>query len=99
MKVTGKFKERTTTANDYFALLEGPHDHKQHINQQCGLDRYVRVLNLRTGEECHKKLYENTKGLHFKHTGYPPMYLHEMTRTLTFVPFQYRFEVGADDEG
>ena len=86
---------KTVKANDNFGLVEGPYPKKQHINQQCGLDEYVTVINLRTGEICCKKLYQNRKGLHFKHAGYPPSYLHEMTQTVSYVQFQYAFhEVG-----
>lgn len=71
-----------------FGLVGEPHDHKQHPNQQRGLDRYVSVINFDTGEECHKKLYENKLGLHFKHTGYSTMYLSDFTAEGEVVPFQ-----------
>lgn len=61
-------------------------DHKQHTNQQGGLDKYVTVVNLDTGEECFKKLYENKRGLHFKHTGYSPMYLTDFQELAAFFP-------------
>lgn len=82
----------------HFALIEGPYDKKQHINQQCGLDKYVTVINLETGERCCKKLYENTKGLHFKHTGYSPMYLSDFTTPITVYPFQYVISEATKDE-
>lgn len=71
-----------------FGLYDGPMPHKQHPNQQAGLDRYVRVINFDTGESCFKKLYENRRGLHFKHTGYSPMYLADFTADATVIPFQ-----------
>jgi hypothetical protein len=76
----------------YFGLVGEPVEHKQHQNQQKGLDLYVRVINLETGENCFKKLYENKTGLHFKHTGYSPMYLKDFTKSGTVYPFQYYVE-------
>lgn len=84
----GVIKGQILPATEYFALIEGPHEHKQHQNQQGGLDLYVRVLNIDTGEVCHKKLYRNSKGLHFKHTGYPPTYLDQMHGEILHVPYQ-----------
>lgn len=72
----------------YFGLVSGPVEHKQHPNQQSGLDQYVHVINLQTGEPCFKKLYENKTGLHFKHTGYSSMYLKNFTETGSVIPFQ-----------
>lgn len=71
-----------------FGLIGDPHPHKQHQNQQAGLDIYVHVVNFDTGETCHKKLYENRSGLHFKHTGYSPMYLHNFVADAEVCPFQ-----------
>jgi len=71
-----------------FGLLGEPFAHRQHPNQQGGLDVYVKVINFDTGERCVKKLYKNTRGLHFKHTGYSPMYLADFTAAGTFLPFQ-----------
>ena len=73
----------------HFGLVGDPMPHKQHQNQQCGLDLYVTVINLDTGEQCFKKLYENKTGLHFKHTGYSPMYLADFTEPAVVYPFQY----------
>lgn len=72
----------------HFGMVGEPEPHKQHCNQQRGLDIYVKVINLDTGEECHKKLYQNSKGLHFKHTGYSPTYLSNMTGDAVVYPFQ-----------
>lgn len=74
-----------------FGMVGEPHPHKQHPNQQAGLDEYVRVINFDTGEQCHKKLYRNARGLHFKHTGYSPMYLADFTGTAEVIPFQVAF--------
>lgn len=71
-----------------FGLLGIPHEHKQHPNEQAGLDLYVHVVNFNTGERCHKKLYRNGSGLHFKHTGYSPMYLEAFTASAMVCPFQ-----------
>ncbi len=75
----------------HFGLIGVPVAHKQHTNQQGGLDLYVHVVNFETGEVCFKKLYENKTGLHFKHTGYSPMYLKDMVETCTVYPFQVIF--------
>lgn len=72
----------------YFGLVEGPVEHEQHPNQRKGLDLYVRVVNFDTGENCFKKLYENSRGLHFKHTGYSSMYLKDFVADGRVVPFQ-----------
>jgi hypothetical protein len=72
----------------HFGLTYGPVPHKQHPNQRAGLDLYVGVVNFDTGEMCFKKLYQNTRGLHFKHTGYSPMYLDDFTAEGEVVPFQ-----------
>ena len=75
----------------HFGLQDGPMEHKQHPNQRAGLDLYVRVINFETGETCFKKLYENKSGLHFKHTGYSPTYLDQMTADAVVYPFQVDF--------
>lgn len=72
----------------HFGLFGDPEQHKQHPNEKKGLDVYVNVINFDTGEWCFKKLYENKRGLHFKHTGYSPMYLSSFTETATVIPFQ-----------
>lgn len=72
----------------YFGLVGEPRQHRQHPNQQKGLDLYVTVVNFSTGEMCFKKLYENKTGLHFKHTGYSPMYLDSFTSDAKVIPFQ-----------
>lgn len=71
-----------------FGLIGQPVEHQQHPNQQGGLDLYVNVINFDSGERCFKKLYENSQGLHFKHTGYSPMYLEKFTATGVVIPFQ-----------
>lgn len=74
----------------HFGLVSEPTPHKQHPNEQNGLDLYVEVYNLDTGERCWKKLYENSKGLHFKHTGYSPMYVSDFQQPAEIIPFQWR---------
>lgn len=81
-------KQYKLKSNGNFSIIEDPIEHKQHSNEQCGLDLYIKVLNHATGEECFKKLYENTKGLHFKHTGYSPMYLTDFIEEIIYVPYQ-----------
>jgi len=44
-------------------LVGEPTPHKQHQNQQAGLDLYVSVINFTTGEACFKKLYQNARGM------------------------------------
>ncbi len=79
-------------SNDDFGIVDDPVDHQQHPNQQEGLDRYIKVVNFQTGVVCFKKLYQNTKGLYFKHTGYSPMYLNEFSKKVKWVPFQILYE-------
>lgn len=84
--------ERFTVKYDpnypHFGLEGDPVPHEQHPNQRKGLDLYVKVVNFDTGEWCFKKLYENSRGLHFKHTRYSPMYLSDFTSIANVVPFQ-----------
>lgn len=79
----------------HFGIIEDPKPHNQHPNQQGGLDLYVTVLNMATGERCFKKLYKNTKGLHFKHTGFSTMYLEDFTEEATVVEHQVLFDSGS----
>ncbi len=81
-------ESHTIKSNGFFGILEEPVPHNQHTNQQLGLDLYIKVLNLRTGEVCFKKMYKNTKGLYFKHTGYSPMYPDTFDRFVTYIPYQ-----------
>jgi len=76
----------------HFGLRGDPEPYEQHPNQKKGLDLYVSVINFTTGEKCWKKLYLNKTGLHFKHTGFSPMYLKDFTATCTVVPFQVIFD-------
>lgn len=73
----------------YFGLKGAPTPYPQHSNQRKGLDLYVSVVNFSTGEWCWKKLYENKRGLHFKHTGFSPMYLDSFTSEAVVMPFQW----------
>lgn len=83
-----RIKVKCDPAYPAFGIVDGPKPHKQHPNQQSGLDLYVRVINFDSGELCFKKLYENAKGLHFKHAGYSPMYLADFVADGFYVPFQ-----------
>lgn len=80
----------------HFGLVGDPTPHEQHPNQRKGLDLYVTVINFDTGERCFKKLYEGKRGLHFKHTGYSPMYLSDFTHRCTVIPFQVDFPIPTD---
>jgi len=79
-------KKKTLKTNGYFGILEDPKPHKQHPNQQEGLDLYIRVVNFRTGAVCFKKIYKNKKGLHFKHS--MVHYLKEFVHEAIYIPFQ-----------
>lgn len=79
-------KVYTLKSNGWFSLVDGPFKRKQHPNQQGGLDTYVRVLDHDTGEINTVKLYENTKGLHFKKRG--SWYLADFNSEVDYVPFQ-----------
>lgn len=81
----------------HFGLRGEPTPHRQHPNQTKGLDLYVSVINFDTHELCWKKLYENTKGRYFKHTGYSSMYIHNFTESCTVVPFQIVRKPNAND--
>jgi hypothetical protein len=76
----------TVASNGEFGLLKSPFEHKQHPNQQNGLDLYVRVVNFTTGCECTVKLYKSKKGLHFKMKG--THYLDDFDSEVVYVPFQ-----------
>jgi hypothetical protein len=80
---------RLDPAYPHFGLVGEPVAHRQHQNQQNGLDLYVNVINLDTGEVCFKKLYKNARGLHFKHTGYSSMYLVDFSEDAVVYPFQF----------
>ena len=86
----------TVKGNGFFGVLEDPKSHKQHPNQQNGLDLYIKLINFESGEVCLKKLYQNKKGLHFKHSvshwssqdTKGVHYLSEFTKDFLYVPFQ-----------
>lgn len=81
-----EIKQYKVKTNGDFALLVEPYAKKQHPNQQNGLDKYVDVLDLGTGLVNSVKLYENSKGLHFKKGG--THYLSSFTRECVVVPYQ-----------
>ena len=85
-------------SNGYFGILKGPHKHKQHPNQQSGLDLYISVVNFSTGEKCYKKLYKNSKGLYFKHTGIPNNYITDFSEYVKYIPFQIIDMKGENDD-
>ena len=93
-------------SNGFFGLIKEPFEHKQHPNQQNGLDLYVEVVNFHSGEHCLKKLYENTKGLHFKHSAnstWNPQkqsgthYITSFDEWVTYIPFQIIKETQNED--
>lgn len=73
-------------SNGCFALLKEPYAKKQHQNQQCGLDLYVDVIDFSSGCINRVKLYQNSKGLHFKKDG--AHYLDGFVEDVIYVPFQ-----------
>lgn len=72
--------------NGQFLLLKEPYKKAQHPNQQAGLDIYVDVIDRSTGNINSVKLYENSKGLHFKKSG--SHYLSSFTGAAVYVPYQ-----------
>jgi hypothetical protein len=81
-----KIIEHILKSNGFFSIVKAPYAKNQHPNQQGGLDRYIDVLDHDTGNINSVKLYENTKGIHFKKQG--TWYLSEFTKTIMHVPFQ-----------
>lgn len=81
-----KIKQETLKSNGFFSILKDRYNKKQHPNQQCGLDQYVDVIDHDTGIINSVKLYENTKGLHFKKHG--SWYLSEFNQEYLYVPYQ-----------
>jgi len=81
-----KITQRVLKSNGSFSILEDVYDKAQHPNQQEGLNKYVDVIDHFTGNVNSVKLYENTKGLHFKKDG--SHYLSEFTQEFLYVPFQ-----------
>lgn len=73
--------------NGLFALVKQPYGKAQHPNQQCGLDIYVDVIDLVTGNKNSLKLYDGVRGRYFKKNG--THYLSDFTKTVTVVPYQY----------
>ena len=81
-----EIKKKTLKSNGYFSILRDRYSKKQHPNQQCGLDEYIDVVDHDTGLVNSVKLYENTKGLHFKKCG--SWYLSKFTQKYLYVPYQ-----------
>ena len=83
-------------SNGYFSIIAiDKNSKKWHFHCDPNMtDDSVKVLNEATGEECYKKIYENKKGKHFKHSGMrfegcpSVMYLDDFTQDVTYVPFQ-----------
>ena len=81
-------------SNGWFGLFEIVENVKKYHAEWEGTDDCIRVLNFCNGEVCFKRVYENNKGLHFKHTGAryedsPTVhYLKDFTETVTYIPYQ-----------
>lgn len=73
-------------SNGRFGMIAEPYGKNQHPNQQCGLDLYVEVLDFYTAQINTVKLYENSKGLHFKKDG--THYLTGFKNLVAYVPLQ-----------
>lgn len=82
----GHIQSLNVKSNGYFSIIKEPYDKKQHPNQQGGLDVYVDILDHQTGCINSVKLYENSKGLHFKKHG--TWYLTEFVLDYLYVPYQ-----------
>lgn len=81
-----KIIQHKLKSNGHFSIIREPYPHKQHSNQQCGLDIYIDVLDHDTGNINHVKLYENKKGRYFKKDG--SWYLTGFTQEYWYVPYQ-----------
>lgn len=81
-----EIKQHELKSNGSFSIVKNVYDKRQHPNQQCGLDRYVDILDHYTGKINSVKLYQNTKGLHFKKGG--TWYLDDFVQDYLYVPFQ-----------
>ena len=73
-------------SNGKFSIVNHSYYKKQHSNQQNGIDMYVDVLDHSTGIVNSVKLYENTKGIHFKKGG--NHYLPEFVLDYIYIPLQ-----------
>lgn len=78
-----------TNGDVLFAIINGPYSKKQHVNQRCGIDEYVDVVDISTGRINSVKLYENKKGKHFKKNG--SHYISNFVNEVKVVPFQCYF--------
>lgn len=78
-------------SNGLFSIIKKTYNKKQHPNEQCGMDKYVDVLDHSTGRVNAVKLYKNKKGLHFKKQG--SWYLDGFTQNYLYVPYQIIKEV------
>lgn len=92
--MSSPIKRYKVKGNTGFGVLEYPFNSKHHYNNEYG---YIKLVNFETGEICIKKVYNNTKGLHFKHSpsGWGSQkaakgthYISDMNATYIYVPFQ-----------
>ena len=90
-------EQRKVKSNGFFGILNGPtKEHKYPEHKLGELAEYIELINFSSGEFCRKKIYENTKGKHFKHSsGYHrhqdsagTHYLKDFTEEALYVPFQ-----------
>lgn len=83
------FKFKLLKTNGYFCILTEPYKGRKDYVIQNSSNMYIDVINMSTGEKCVKKLYKNTKGLHFKHKGFKPSYLSDFDKFTNYIPLQF----------
>lgn len=81
-----EIKQYRLKSNGAFSIVKEPYEKQQHPNQQCGLNLYVDVLDHITGQVNSLKLYQNSRGLHFKKGS--PQYLSDFEAVAVYVPYQ-----------
>ena len=91
----GVIERHRLKSNGFFSILEEVEDVKKYHSHWAGTDDCIRVVNHATGEVCFKRIYENSKGRHFKHNGMryegcpSTMYIKDFTKEVIYVPLQF----------
>lgn len=88
--MTTKIEQMNVKSNGVFGIIDGP---KEVEDFWKNVSLRITVVNFSSGEVCDKKVGENTKGLHFRHSGQNrktngTYYLADFTETVLYVPFQ-----------
>lgn len=89
--------KETIKHNGLFALIRDAYENEKHPNQQGGTDFCVDVLDFGTGQLNTVRLYENTKGLHFKKYG--THYLSNFNMECLVTPYRVTTTDGKDLSG